>query len=1093
MTSKPGHQPVLTDESMPSGQTYAPAGRAALLAASYALGAALLIAAISFLFSLTGGLGTLLHGLSALAFIAVTTLILFLVMRRELVCSAHNARARQSADQAWNSLFASSFDPVWIYEIASHRILAVNAAASRLYGYPDDSLIGLDAAALLDPLPPPDASGGAVPRHHRPLNKAPIEFETLIRDQTFAGLPCRMVLVHDRSNELKARSERCLSEARFTEALEKVQHVLYRFDPAHERYDYISAKAAEWLGAPIDVLCAPGGWQYFARRTPAEDLGRVWASIEEALKSPGHEPVELNVEYRLDPAIGERMWIRDSMTLLRNPDGSLNAIVGAASDQTTERATSEYLGVTLRSIGDAVIATDLHSRITLMNPIAENLTGWSEQDAIGEPLDTVFRIINETTGEPVDARAERVMQGNGRVGLGKNTLLIDRHGGRRPIADNGAPIMMAPDEGPLGIVLVFRDQSEERRNQQAVIDQQARYRALVENAPVGIFHFTNDLLISYCNRRLAEILHSTAEYLTGVDLHSLGDDAILAILHGALSGQRGAYDGPFVSPLSTNVQILSIRVAPEYDADGRVYGGVGIVEDRTAFLEAEEQLRDTKERYVLAQRGTNEGLWDWDPKTRHLYLSARLLSLLGLQSDTLRTTGDEWLKLIHPDDRARYREDFVAHLRGETEHFESEYRIADKDGKFHWVLARGLAHRNQQGRAVRIVGSIGDITARKLAEEQLKAERDFSRGLIDSLPAPFFLFDQNARLVLWNRFVSELTGLEDAELQNAEAESLVIPEQEPVMAHRIESALIYGEASAEVMLRRNDKDPVPFLVVGRRVILDGKPHIVGVGTDLTERKFAERAIKRLNSELERRVAERTSQLSAALNELESFSYSVSHDLRAPLRAIEGYSSILGSDYGDKLDDEAKELLRRVRAAVHRMGQLIDDLLTLSRVSRKELERRPVDLSHLANVICEELRQQEPEREMCVDIAADLCIEGDPSLMRTVLENLLGNAWKFTGRMDHPEIHFSATRHEGVDAFVVRDNGAGFDMRYRENLFRPFQRLHSDREFPGTGIGLATVARIVRRHGGEVWAEGEVGKGASLYFSIGQSQALLNGN
>ncbi len=1096
MISKPGHQPALPDLSMPSTRAFAPTGRAALLAAIYAVAAVLLITAINPLLSTSGENGTfktLFQGLPALIFIAVTTLILFLVMRRELLGVAHSAKERQASEQAWNALFESSSDPVWIYEIASGRILAANAATARLYGYPADTLIGMDAETLLAPLPLPDASNGPAQRLHCPLNKQPIEFETRIHNQIFAGQPCRLVLVHDRSSQLKAESARCASEARFTEALEKVQHVLYRFDPAHECYDYISAKAAEWLATPVDVLCAPGGWQHFAHRTPADDLGRVWATIEEALRTPGHEPVEINVEYRLDPANGERMWIHDSMTLLRNPDGSLNAIIGAASDQTAQRATREYLGVTLRSIGDAVIATDLHSRITLMNPIAEKLTGWAEEDAIGEPLDTVFHVVNEETGEPVESPADKVMQGSGMVGLGKNTLLIDRHGIKRPIADSGAPIMMAPHESPLGVVLVFRDQSEERRSQQAIIDQQARYRALVENAPVGIFHFTNDLLISYCNDRLAEILHSSAEQLTGVDLHSLGDDAILAMLHGALNGQRGAYDGPFVSPLSTNVQILSIRVAPEYDADGKVYGGVGIVEDRTAFLEAEEQLRDTKERYVLAQRGTNEGLWDWDPKTRHLYLSARLLSLLGLHSDTLRTTGDEWLKLIHPDDRARYREDFVAHLRGETEHFESEYRIADKDGKFHWVLARGLAHRNQQGRAVRIVGSIGDITARKLAEEQLKAERDFSRGLIDSLPAPFFLFDQKARLVLWNRFVSELTGLDDAELQNAEAESLVIPEQEPVMAHRIESALISGEASAEVMLRRSGKDPVPFLVVGRRVILDGKPHIVGVGTDLTERKFAERAIKRLNSELERRVAERTSQLSAALNELESFSYSVSHDLRAPLRAIEGYSSILGSDYGDKLDDEAKELLRRVRAAVHRMGQLIDDLLTLSRVSRKELERRPVDLSHLAHVICEELRQQEPEREMRVDIAADLRVEGDPSLMRTVLENLLGNAWKFTGRMAQPEIHFSAAHHQGVDSFVIRDNGAGFDMRYRENLFRPFQRLHSDREFPGTGIGLATVARIVRRHGGEVWAEGEVGKGAALYFSIGQSQSLQNGN
>jgi light-regulated signal transduction histidine kinase (bacteriophytochrome) len=145
----------------------------------------------------------------------------------------------------------------------------------------------------------------------------------------------------------------------------------------------------------------------------------------------------------------------------------------------------------------------------------------------------------------------------------------------------------------------------------------------------------------------------------------------------------------------------------------------------------------------------------------------------------------------------------------------------------------------------------------------------------------------------------------------------------------------------------------------------------------------------------------------------------------------------------------------------------------------------VDLSHLAQVICDELRQQEPEREVSVRIAPRMQVEGDPSLMRTVLENLLGNAWKFTGRVEHPSIEFDCARHEDVDSFMIRDNGAGFDMRYRENLFRPFQRLHSDREFPGTGIGLATVARIVRRHGGEVWAEGEVGKGAALYFSIGQ--------
>lgn len=856
------------------------------------------------------------------------------------------------------------------------------------------------------------------------------------------------------------------TERLFRESLRDTRQLLYRFNPAHECYDYVSDCAELWFGTSAEVLCNPGGWHHFARRVPTDDLGQAWARINDALLTPGTDPVGIVLEYRLDIATGDALWVRDAMTLLRDADGSLRAIVGCICDQTAKRAASAYLDATLRSIGEAIVATDGHQRITLMNPVAERLVGWREDDMRGRKLDEVVREHSD------------------------GTHLIDSHGTRRPVTVDRTPLRATDSELILGEVLVIREVSATHEASRRLDQERSCYRALTENAPVGIFHFGTDLRISECNQRLADILHTERSSLRGLDLHALGDEAILTVLHQALVGHNCSYDGPIVTPLSATVHVLSIRVAPLLDADQQtVYGGIGIVEDRTAFLEAEEQLRDTKERYVLAQRGTNEGLWDWDPSTRYLYLSSRLLSMLGLKSDTLRTTGEEWLKLIHPDDRARYRADVIAHLRGETDHFESEYRITDKDGKFHWVLARGLAHRNQAGRAVRIVGSIGDITARKQAEEQLKAERDFSRGLIDSLPAPFFLFDQHGRLLLWNRFVSELTGIPDTELANAEAEHLVIAEQEPVMAHRIDTALHTGEANAEVMLRRIDKEPVPFLLVTRRVILDGKPHIVGVGTDLTERKFAERAIKRLNTELERRVAERTSQLSAALSELESFSYSVSHDLRAPLRAIEGYSAILGSDYGDKLDEDAKELLRRVRAAVHRMGQLIDDLLTLSRVSRKELERRPVDLTHLAQVICEELRQQDVDRAVEIHIEPGLQVDGDPSLMRTVLENLLGNAWKFTSRTEHPTIRFEATRRDGEDAFVVRDNGAGFDMRYRDNLFRPFQRLHSDREFPGTGIGLATVARIVRRHGGEVWAEGEVGKGASLYFSIGQTPIL----
>jgi PAS domain S-box-containing protein len=484
--------------------------------------------------------------------------------------------------------------PQWLYAVDSSEVLALNAAAAKLYGLTADSVTAVSAEALIRPLPQSPQSSTRLT--HQTVGGRARELETHVSGHSFSGRHCHLVTVRDTACEH-------LSESLFAEALAKVQPVLYRFDPVRECYDYISDRGADWLDTPIHALCSPGGWQQFARRVDTKDLDRIRVSVGDALKTPGDEPVEISVAYQLKSRTGPR-WISDAMTLLRHPDGSLRAIVGAASDQTEEQCAAS-----------------------------------------------------------------------------KRT------------------------------------------------DQEAGYRALVENAPVGIFHFTAELLVSYCNSRLADILKSSPEQLAGMDLHSLGDEAILSVLHGALQGQRGAYDGPFVSPLSTDMQILSIRVAPEFDAAGKVFGGVGIIEDRTAFLEAEEQLRDTRERYVLAQRGTNEGLWDWDPKTRHLYLSARLLSLLGLHSDTLRTTGDEWLKLIHPDDRQRYRTDFVAHLRGETEHFESEYRIADKDGKFHWVSGPRSCPSQSAGPGRAHRGAPSETSPHaSWRKSKLKSERDFSRG-----------------------------------------------------------------------------------------------------------------------------------------------------------------------------------------------------------------------------------------------------------------------------------------------------------------------------------------------------------------------------
>ena len=506
--------------------------------------------------------------------------------------------------------------------------------------------------------------------------------------------------------------------------------------------------------------------------------------------------------------------------------------------------------------------------------------------------------------------------------------------------------------------------------------------------------------------------------------------------------------------------------------------------------------RESEERYRAIFDHATVGIFLMNSDGYFLQVNNKLCEILGYPEDEL--IGKTVQEVSYPDDLAEIQRQRTAFWAGLIKEVLLEKRFLRKDGSIIWARGSSAMVHDSTGASQYSISSVIDISERMQAEEVRKENEKkmhLAAEVLRNLQEGIVITDASHRIISVNPAFESITGFTADEvigkppriLRPGVGDDSVY---QAMLAALSETGFWQGELWDR---RKNGELFYEWLSVSAIKNPQGEiTYHTAVFSDISDRKRTEEYIRELNAKLEQRVAERTWQLEAANKELEAFSYSVSHDLRTPLRGIDGFSRMLLQDYAERLDETGNDYLQRIRSASVRMGELIDDMLLLAQVSASKLNTELVDLSQMAHSILTAAQKLEPERKLAITIQDGIVIRADPRLLRIAIENMLGNAWKFTAKNTNASICLGSTQQDDERVIFIKDNGAGFNMKYAHKLFGAFQRLHSTTEFEGTGIGLATVQRIINLHGGRIWADAAVGKGASFYFVIppGGKNAIL---
>jgi PAS domain S-box-containing protein len=779
---------------------------------------------------------------------------------------------------------------------------------------------------------------------------------------------------------------------------------------------------------------------------------------------------------------GSTVWGQLSSNWFHDADGRPLYAVGIIQDITERKRMEEALRESEAKFAKAfhatptwlVISTVHDGRFIEMNEAFERICGYGRQEVIDR---TALDLDIWENGEDRKRVTDTLLR-EGKV----RDLEANFKGKTGKIFAGLISAELVEINGEQCMLTLVNDITARKRAEEALRESEERFRRLYSETPAMLHSIDQGgRLLSVSNHWLevlgyerSEVIgRKSTEFLTEASRRYAEEVVLPAYFRTGL-----CKDVPyqFVTKGGATIDVL-LSATAERDGCGEVIRSMAVMTDVTERKRAEDALRESEEKFSKAFRATPTILVIATlAEGRYIEVNEAFERAFGYRrEEAIGRTSRELDIWEDPADRDRY----CRPIREGGPVRDMEIGLRGKGGKALVGLVSGEVIELNGEQC--LLSLVNDITARRTAEEALReSEEKFSKAFRAN-PSPLTITTlTEGRFIEVNEAFERVFGYGAEEAIGHSSLELNIwqytQDRERIIRVLRDKERVCNE---EVTFRDRNGKAVIARYSAELIDLRGEPCVLSLVDDITARKQLEEEVEVLHTDLACRAAE----LVSANRELETFSHTVSHDLRSPLTGIVGYSEFLLEYYGERLDEQCRGFLEHIHNAGLRMGHLINALLDFSRLTRGEVKREAVDLSGLAQEIAIELRLEAPERPATFRIAEGITVSGDSRLLRAVLQNLLGNAWKYTARNDAAAIEFGVVQEAGAPVYFVRDNGVGFDMSQAERLFVPFQRLHDENEFTGSGIGLATVERIIRRHGGRIWAEGEPGKGACFYFTI----------